>query len=164
MQRLTSTMSENPPTPFSIEPATPTDREQIIRLLAAQLAEHDIDLHADNLAHAVDGFFEEPRRGRILVARQHGVVVGVAVLSYTWTLEHGGKSCWLDELYVQPELRTHGMGTLLLHKAFEITAADGCIAMDLEVESSHARAANLYRREGFQAHTRTRYFRQLRSQ
>lgn len=157
-------MSRDPHTPVIVEPATPTDREHIIRLLAAQLAEHDIDLHADNLAHAVDGFFEEPRRGRILVARRQAEIVGVAVLSYTWTLEHGGKSCWLDELYVQPELRTHGIGTLLLRKAFEITTADGCIAMDLEVESSHARAANLYVREGFQAHTRTRYFRPLRSE
>jgi GNAT superfamily N-acetyltransferase len=154
-------MSPDSQAPISIDQATSKDREHIIRLLAAQLAEHDIDLHAEKLAHAVDGFFEEPRRGRILVARQHTEVVAVAVLSYTWTLEHGGKSCWLDELYVQPELRTHGIGTRLLRKAFEVTTADGCIAMDLEVESSHGRAANLYQREGFQAHTRTRYFRKL---
>lgn len=156
-------MSHNPQAPILIDPATPTDREQIIRLLAAQLAEHDIDLPTENLAHAVHGFFEEPRRGRLLVARQNAEIVGVAVLSYTWTLEHGGKSCWLDELYVLPEFRASGIGTLLLRKAFEITRADGCIAMDLEVESSHARAANLYQREGFQAHTRTRYFRRLNS-
>ncbi len=89
-------------------------------------------------------------------------VVGVAVLSIVWTLEHGGKSCWLDELYVRPEVRTAGVGTLLLRKAFEVMAAAGCICMDLEVESSHARAANLYVREGFRVHTRTRYVRVLR--
>lgn len=146
----------------SIDRAKPTDRADIIRLLAAQLAEHDIALHAENLSRAVDGFFDEPRRGRILIARVHEEVVGVAVLAYTWTLEHGGQSCWLDELFVQPEQRMHGIGTMLLHKAIEITTADGCIAMDLEVETSHARAVNLYLREGFHAHSRTRFVRALR--
>lgn len=154
-------MSTNTPSAVTVNLATPADRESIIRLLAAQLAEHDIELHTENLTHAVDGFFEDPRRGKILVAHRGAEIVGVAVLSLTWTLEHGGKSCWLDELYVQPEFRAHGLGTLLLHKAFGVMAAEGCICMDLEVEASHARAANLYVREGFQKHTRTRYVRRL---
>ena len=155
-------MSRQTHSNITIEPATSIDREHIIRLLAAQLAEHDIELHSDPLAYAVDGFFEEPRRGRILVARKDAQIVGVAVLSYTWTLEHGGKSCWLDELYVQPDFRVHGIGTMLIRAAIEITTADGCIAMDLEVESGHERAANLYLREGFRPRTRSRYLRPLR--
>jgi GNAT superfamily N-acetyltransferase len=154
-------MSQDVPSPITIDPASPTDREHIIRLLAAQLAEHEIELSAEKLARAVDGFFEEPRRGKILVARHESGVVGVAVLSYHWTLEIGGQSCCLDELYVQPEFREHGIGTRILRKAIEIVAADGCITMDLEVEASHERAANLYRREGFRAHTRTHYYRFL---
>jgi GNAT superfamily N-acetyltransferase len=148
---------------IAIKSATSADREHIIRLLAAQLAEHDIELHSEHLTHAVDGFFDDPRRGRILVARNEAQVVGVAVLAYTWTLEHGGKSCWLDELYVQPEFRVHGIGTSLLRAAIEMTTADGCIAMDLEVETGHERAANLYVREGFHPRTRSRYLRRLRS-
>lgn len=155
-------MSRDAHSPITIDSATSIDREHIIRLLAAQLSEHAIELHSDELAHAVDGFFEEPRRGRILVARQETRVVGVAVLSYTWTLEHGGKSCWLDELYVSPDFRVHGIGTMLIRAAIQITTADGCIAMDLEVESGHERAANLYLREGFRPRTRSRYLRPLR--
>ena len=147
---------------LTIEIATPAHREAVVELLAAQLVEHDIELHPEHLQYAVNGFFEDSRRGRILVALRENQVVGVAVLSITWTLEHGGKSCWLDELYVRPEFRAFGVGTTLLRKAFEVMAADGCICMDLEVESSHARAANLYVREGFRVHTRTRYVRVLR--
>lgn len=144
-----------------VELALPSDRHAIIQLLAAQLAEHDIPLSSTSLQNAVNGFFDEPRRGRILVARNNEIVIGVAVLSYTWTLERGGQTCWLDELYVMPQWRGHGLGTTLVRKAVEITTKDGCIAMELEVESSHERAANLYKREGFLVHTRTRYFRFL---
>jgi GNAT superfamily N-acetyltransferase len=146
---------------YIIEPAQTTDRDAIIRLLGAQLDEHDIALPTENLTHAVNGFFDEPRRGRILVARHSSTVIGVAVLSYTWTLERGGQSCWLDELYVVPQWRDSGIGTAILRKAIEITSNDGCLTMDLEVETSHTRAANLYLREGFQVHTRTRYYRML---
>jgi GNAT superfamily N-acetyltransferase len=144
-----------------IEQARIADQPDVIRLLSQQLAEHDITLAAESLAYAVRGFFEDPRRGRILVARRDERVVGVAVLSYTWTLEHGGQACWLDELYVEPELRTHGIGTTLLRAAIELVKADGRIAMDLEVEASHARVMSLYRREGFEQHSRTRFFRKL---
>jgi hypothetical protein len=35
------------------------------------------------------------------------------------------------------------------------------VAMDLEVEASHARVVQLYLREGFEAHTRSRFVRVL---
>jgi ribosomal protein S18 acetylase RimI-like enzyme len=145
----------------TIEPALATDCEAISQLLAAQLDEHDIELPTANLTRAVKGFFDDPRRGRILVARNGESVIGVAVLSYSWTLERGGQTCWLDELYVNPEWRNHGIGKSLVRKAIELTTNDGCISMELEVESGHERAANLYQREGFLVHSRTRYYRHL---
>jgi GNAT superfamily N-acetyltransferase len=151
------------PPPVTIGDAQRADRDDVVRLLAGQLAEHDIELDRESLVHAVDGFFDDPRRGRILVARESELPVGVAVLA-TWTLEHGGKSCWLDELYVDPRLRNHGVGTMLLRAALTRATEDGCICMDLEVEASHARVAALYLREGFSARTRSRYVRPLRTE
>jgi GNAT superfamily N-acetyltransferase len=146
----------------TIGDARPADRAGVVRLLSRQLAEHDIELEDERLAFAVDGMLDEPARGRILVARHGEELVGVAVMSYTWTLEHGGPACWLDELYVEPRLREHGVGTRLLRAACARAEEDGRIAMDLEVEASHARVAALYLREGFHAHTRSRFVRPLR--
>jgi GNAT superfamily N-acetyltransferase len=150
------------PIEVTIHIATRADRDDVLRLLALQFAEHDIFLEAARLEHVVDGQLDTPRNGRILVARLDGRVVGIAALSFIWTLEHGGMSCWLDELYVEPALRSHRIGTKLIHAAMECAAKDGCIAMDLEVEASHSRAANLYLREGFTAHARSRFVRMLR--
>ncbi|HRI70730.1 MAG TPA: GNAT family N-acetyltransferase [Polyangium sp.] len=147
--------------PISIEVATPADRDALLLLLTKQFAEHDIHLGLEKLGYAIDGLLSEPRRGRILVARRDGQVVGLAAMSYIWTLEHGAQTCWLDELYVEPTLREQKIGTQLLHAAYTRAEADGCVAMDLEVEEDHARAANLYRREGFLAHSRARFVRLL---
>lgn len=145
----------------TIHLATRADREDVLRLLASQFAEHDIVLDAARLEYVVDGQLDTPRNGRILLARLDDRAVGLAALSFLWTLEHGGMSCWLDELYVEPPLRTHKIGTRLLHAAMEQAAKDGCVAMDLEVEASHARAIHLYVREGFTAHARSRFVRML---
>jgi len=137
------------------------ERADVITLLANQLEEHDIELVPEKLALAVDGLLAGPNRGAIFVARLQGRVIGVAVISYVWTLEHGGASCWLDELYVEPEHRSHGIGAMLVRAVVAHAKARGLAAIDLEVEASHARAANLYRREGFEEHSRTRYVRAL---
>ena len=142
---------------MSIEPATPADREAVIALLAAQLEEHAIELAPTRLAAAVDGVFAVASRGVFLVARSGGRVVGVAYLSYTWALEHGGQVGWLEELYVLPGERDRGIGGALLDAVCRQARSAGCAAIDLEVEGSHERAAHLYERRGFRRLGRTRY-------
>ena len=97
----------------------------------------------------------------IFVAKVADRTVGVAYLSRTWTLERGGDSVWLEELYVEPELRGRGIGQRLLQAAIEHARALGCAGMELEVEANHGRAANLYRRFDFVELPRRRYSRPL---
>lgn len=137
------------------------DLAQIVQLLQGQFEEHEIPSTNEGLAKAVGGMLEDPARGDILLARLDGRPVGVAVLAYSWTLEHGGLSCWLDELYVEPALRSKGIGRALLHFAIEHLKGRGAAAIDLEVVEGHERAANLYAREGFRRRDRVRWMRPL---
>jgi GNAT superfamily N-acetyltransferase len=139
-------------------------------LLANQFAEHAIALPGDRLEAGLAGLIGEPNRGFVLLASDgsarhparrelgaSGSVIGLACTSFTWSLEHGGLSAWLEELYVVPERRGEGVGTRLLSAAREKARAAGARAIDLEVEESHARAERLYVREGFRRHTRVRW-------
>ena len=146
---------------LSLERASRADRASLIALLGAQLAEHDIDLATDRLERAIDGALDDPSRGAFLVARLDGETVGVACISYIWTLEHGGRSAWLDELYVLPAHRGGGVGTALVRAVIGEAEREGCAAVDLEVETSHARVEQLYAREGFTRHQRARWVRPL---
>jgi GNAT superfamily N-acetyltransferase len=129
-------------------------------LLRAQFDEHSIALDETSLEAALAGLAKDRSRGFVLLA--HGAVaIGLACVAYTWTLEHGGKSAWLDELYVRAEHRGAGVGTTLLRAAVERATREGCRAIDLEVDRAHRRAERLYTREGFRPHARSRWARSL---
>jgi GNAT superfamily N-acetyltransferase len=99
---------------------------------------------------------------RLLVAVAHGAIVGVAAVTFVLSLEHGGLSAWLEELYVDPPARGHGIGASLLRAAQALASAHGAHAIDLEVETGHERVNTLYERFGFRRHARQRWFLPLR--
>src|SRR5262249_53077551 len=141
--------------------ATAADRDDLLRLLVDQLREHDIPTSAADVARTLDALLERPHRARFLVAVEHERLVGVAALSFAWPIEHGGRGAWLEELFVEPAARGRGLGTALLGAACDAAAATGAVAIDLEVERSHERAAKLYARHGFRALERTHWVRLL---
>jgi GNAT superfamily N-acetyltransferase len=146
---------------IQIRRATPADVEEVTELLAAQLAEHDIPIDRADLAFAAEGILRVPERGFVLVATADERAVGVACVSLSWTVERGGNVAWLDELYVVPRMREHGLGGELLGEAIAAATAEGCRTIELEVETSHARAEHLYRRHGFGDLPRRRWTRPL---
>ncbi len=133
------------------------DRDPLLALLSAQMAEHDIPTNSAELAVAIDAVLADPSLGVLLAAWSGGRAVGVAYVGWFMSLEHAGRSAWLDELYVTPDFRDRGIGQKLLHAVIDHCRAHGARAIDLEVEATHTRAANLYQREGFTPHSRQRW-------
>jgi GNAT superfamily N-acetyltransferase len=146
---------------MKIEVATVQTADDTVRLLGLQFQEHGIGLPTEALRAAVLGLLTDPSRGAVLVAYDPDAI-GIAVLAYTWTLEHGGRVAWLDELFVEPNHRDRGVGRAILRRALEIAAAAGCRAVDLEVDIKHERAEHFYEREGFQRLSRHRWARRVR--
>jgi len=138
-------MSDPTPTP-----ARPEEAEAIIALLAAQLHEHAIPLARELLADSVAAALADDSRAVILVARDGTRPVGVAFVSFQSSVERGGRIAWLEELYVLPDRRGNGIGSRLVQATLVVARERGCRSVELEVESSHARAAHLYRRAGFE--------------
>jgi GNAT superfamily N-acetyltransferase len=146
---------------LAIQTAEPADLAPILQLLNTQLREHGIELTDQALQRATQGLIEDRALGRILTARLDGELVGVAVISFLWTLEHGGAAAWLDEVYVEPARRRDGIGRKLVEAAMQVARDSGCIALDLEVDAGHEAAERLYERMGFRRHRRVRWVRML---
>ena len=135
---------------ITVRAARRDDLPALTALLIAQLRDHGNDVSDDDLAAAARGMIERPQRGQFLLALDGGTVVGLAALSYLWTLERGGLAAWLDELYVLPERRDAGIGAALVAAAIATACAAGALAVELEIEAGHERVASLYRRTGFE--------------
>jgi ribosomal protein S18 acetylase RimI-like enzyme len=66
-----------------------------------------------------------------------------------FSLEFGGPSAFLDELYVRPSSRGGGVGTIALRLLLDACGRLGARSLALEVDLENAGAEALYRREGF---------------
>ena len=146
---------------ITIQKATLEDKESLNDLLKRQFDEHKIVYTAEIIDAAVLEMIERNDLGSFLVAKEKDLVIGFAAISYVWTLEHGGKSAWLDELYVLPEHRSRGVGSALVERAVEEVQREGCKAIDLEVEEERGRAELLYERKGFKKLRRNRWAKSL---
>lgn len=146
---------------WTIGPAPTAQAAAISDLLFRQLAEHDLPADRALVSGAVTGILTDQRTGFLLAAHSGAQVIGVAYVAMIWSLEHGGLSSWLEELYVLPDWRGRGVGADLLRASLVQARARGCLMMDLEVTADHARAARLYEREGFEALPRGRWVRRL---
>lgn len=145
-----------------IERASLSDQGSLFELVQKQFVEHEIEYSHEVLLAAIEGILKDKSLGLFLTAREaQGLLVGFAAISFAWTLEHGGKSAWLDELYVLPEYREKGLGSLLMDRVFSEAKKEGCLVIDLEVEEDHRRAERLYRRQGFEKLERSRWVRYL---
>jgi len=147
--------------PATIVRAEERHLADVLRLLALQLREHQVDVDDARLAAAVEAVLDDARLGVVLVAEVDGRCAGVAFIGMFWSLEHGGRSAWLDEFFVLPEFRGAGVGTSLLEAVSAECRRLGCKAVDLEIDAAHERVRGLYERHGFEPLPRRRMVRRI---
>ncbi len=132
-----------------IREAGPDDVADILRLVRA-LAEYEREPDAvlageESLRAAL--FCDHPLV-HAHVAAQDGRVVGMAVwfLSFsTWT---GRPSLYLEDLFVEPEWRGHGVGRALFARLAARAVELGCARMDWSVLDWNESAMGFYRSLG----------------
>lgn len=146
---------------MNIDRATPAETDAVVELIRQQFAEHHILCEPGQLGRSVAPMLSPDGPGFVLLAKDGGHHLGLAAVAFSWTLEHGGRSAWLDELYVVPDHRDAGIGTALLDRALAEVRREGCLAVDLEVDAEHRRAESLYHRRGFQRLDRSRWVQRI---
>jgi len=91
----------------------------------------------------------EPDRGACWVAETEGQLCGYLLAVFMFSLEHGGTMAEIDELFVSSEMRSLGVGALLLARAEGELAQRGLVRLQLQVGVANPRAHNFYARHGF---------------
>jgi GNAT superfamily N-acetyltransferase len=76
----------------------------------------------------------------VLTARMEGAVIGVAVLAYRHSISAAGMFASIEDLYVEPDARSMGVGRALLEAAGQRCAARCVSYVEAQVEDDEAAA------------------------
>lgn len=90
-----------------------------------------------------------PRDDVIVLLAESPEPVGFAYLTLRPTPYGDGPLAQLEELYVRPELRDHGIGTRLLLAALDEVRERGAIEMHINVDEVDVDTRRFYERHGF---------------
>lgn len=133
-------------TSLTLQPVTPDDVEP---LLAMARAFHAEDGHAlsDAGAQAVHAVCAGDPMAVAWFLCADGARVGYAVLTFGFSIEHGGRDGFIDDLYLLPQARGRGLGTAAMAMLEQVAAA--LQALHLEVARDNPRAEALYRQRGY---------------
>jgi GNAT superfamily N-acetyltransferase len=135
--------------PPTLRPATPSDVPHIlgfIRELAAyEKLEHQVVATEAQLAAHLFG----PRpAAEVVLAEIDGRPVGFALFFHNFSTFLGRPGLFLEDLYVQPHARGHGIGRALLTHLAGLAVARGCGRMDWNVLDWNEPAIGFYQKLG----------------
>ena len=130
--------------------ATPLDASTLLELMREFYAEEQLASDARCTA-ALKTLLGDASLGLVYLLRAEGIAVGYMVLTFAYSLERGGKTALLDELFIAPAHRRRGLGAAAVDFAMQLAQASGCHALHLEVAHANAAARSLYARFGFQS-------------
>ena len=86
---------------------------------------------------------------RCWLIRRAGQAIGYLVVTLGYSIEHGGRDGFVDDLYLVPSARGRGLGAAVLDFALEQARLLGILTLHLEVDPANERATLLYRSRGF---------------
>jgi diamine N-acetyltransferase len=132
-----------------IRRASLVDCDLLVELMSEFYAEFGTPFDRRRAHAAFSHLVAHESLGRVWLLQDHGKEVGYAVLTLGYSLEYGGCDAFLDDLFVRPANRGHGLGKLAVDVVRDACIELGVRALHLEVSRDNEPAATLYLRSGF---------------
>lgn len=134
---------------FAIRDAQPSD-VPVIHQLICELAEYEkLRDHVDATEEALHEALFGPRRyAEVLLAEREDAVAGFALFFHNYSTFRGRAGLYLEDLFVRPEHRRHGVGSALFRRLAKIAVERGCARMEWAVLNWNEPALAFYRKLG----------------
>ena len=84
----------------------------------------------------------------VLFAESLNVEVGFALYGFRYSSFAGQPSIWLDDLYVDENIRSHGVGKALMDKLATIATENDCTHLAWNADARNIRGLSFYHRLG----------------
>lgn len=134
----------------TVRRAITADQDALLQLMRGYCAEVGTEHSDEHLLDAMLPLIEREALGDLLVAEENGILAGYLVITWGWGIESGGAEALIDEMYVTPEFRHKGVGTILMTDAQSRASEKDVMVIFLETEQSNPESRELYDRLGFE--------------
>jgi GNAT superfamily N-acetyltransferase len=125
----------------------------LMKLIEELFAYEALPKKIEQTNHAVNQLLSNPELGQAwLIEVEHEgekIIAGHIIVSYSFSLEHGGRVGLIDQFYLKPDWRQQGIGTKLIPQIEHQIAQSGIHALSLEVNIGNAGARSFYERHDF---------------
>lgn len=137
---------------LAIRAARPGDAAAITGLIR-ELADYEKLLHECKATpEAIDAtLFGQKPQAECLIAEWQGTVAGFALFFHNYSTFLAKPGLYLEDLYVQPAARGHGIGKALLQRLAALALARGCGRFEWSVLDWNAPAIAFYESLGAKA-------------
>ena len=130
--------------------ATAQDRDAAIELVRRLLIElGGTPAPAEAMAPMFERFADDGPSGFVVLAEEDGLFVAVCTVSFVDALRSVGRYAIIQEMYVDPSVRSTGVGMDVLHFALDHAVARGCAMVELGTPYHGERQIQFYQRAGF---------------
>ncbi len=143
-------------TDVQFRPAVPEDESALLRMMR-NLAEQEPGAYFFDepvVREVLRKLLGSPDLGQAWVFFDRETLVGYIVLTFGYSFEFHGRDSFIDELYIEPQYRRQGIGRRAMQFVEERARELGVNAIHLEVDQGNDPAAELYRRAGYDDHSR----------
>lgn len=133
---------------IEIRPVTPADHAAWLPLWLGYLDFYQAELPAETSALTWQRFLDPGEPTHAALAWRDGQALGLVQWIFhrsNWLVEH---SCYLQDLFVSPELRGGGIGRRLIEHVYAQTRAAGGTRVHWLTHETNADAMQLYERIG----------------
>jgi len=134
---------------LKLRPARPEDVATVASLIRA-LAEYEKmadECHADEAALAEHLFGARPF-AEVIIAEWDGAPAGFALFFHNYSTFLTKPGIYLEDLFVKPELRGHGIGKALLSELARLAVERGCGRLEWSVLTWNTPAIGFYEKLG----------------
>jgi GNAT superfamily N-acetyltransferase len=135
---------------LNVRLATSSDRDEVLRLVNGLLVElGGSPRPADSVSMVIDELADGGDSGFIVIAEVDSAAKAVCTASFVQALRTVGRYAIFQEMYVEPDWRSSGIGRAVIDFALERAVACGCQVVELGTPSIGDRQIEFYERAGF---------------
>jgi ribosomal protein S18 acetylase RimI-like enzyme len=142
-------MTEKKTQGCDLKAARPEDADELIEFMRRFYEGDHMEFREPIARRGLKRMFDDQSAGYLCWIKDGEARIGYIAVTFCLSLEFGGPTAVVDELYLEPSHRGRGIGFEVL-KLIEVTCRErGILALHLEVDRGNSHAQALYRKAGY---------------